>query len=264
MIGSLKPQHSEPPPYSAYYRALFLSQWEDGLLLSGGLVATLSGSLTGTLANWIVVLALLIAAYGKAVPSLVAQGWATPPGPFKRRRGSYESIDGARPPSSWAPIESSNHRPNARDNWTILGDTLLIVFASAAACAYVVSQPAVTEWFLGLLGVGFVAEAISSLAEQYELAHNLDLVFAEGGDDTGSRRGRAAKRHPKPTPSAALGARTVEAVLLLLFGFSALILAAASVKSVTGEAALGLAALGKAIPSLVVTATASSSPSSSS
>jgi len=262
VTGPPKPKHSEPTPYSSYYRALFLSQCEDGLLLSGGLVATLSGSLTGILADWIVVVALLIAAYGKAVPSLIAQGWATPPGPFKRRRGSYESIDGARPPSSWAPIESSNHRRNARDNWTILGDTLLIVFASAAACAYVMSKPAVTEWFLGLLGVGFVAEAITSLSEQFELARNLDMVFAEGGDDTGSRGGRAEKRHPKPTPSAALGARTVEAVLLLLFGLSALVLAALSDKSATGEAALGLAALGKAIPSLVVTATASSSPSS--
>jgi hypothetical protein len=261
--GSLKSPHSKPAPYSAYYRALFLSQWEDGLLLAGGLVATLSASLTGILANSVVVVALLIAAYGKAVPSLFAQAWATPPGPFKRRKGSYESIEEARPPSSWAPIESKTHRPNARDNWTILGDTLLIIFATAAAYAYWPHQPALTEWFLGLLGVGFVAEASVSLAEQYRLSCNLDACFAEGGDDTGSRRGRAERRHPKPTPSAALGARTVEAVLLLIFGFSAVLLAAASVKFATGEGALGLAALGKAVPSLVVTATASSSTSSS-
>lgn len=233
-----------PRDSSTYFRSLYLTQWEDGLLTAGGLVGALSSTLTADLSTSLVVAALSIAALGKAVPSLIAQGWWTPPGPFPP-----PAVTGGRK-SHWLPSQSSDDHPNIRDAWTIVGDSFLLILAAAAILAYLWPYGSSLKWFLVLLGLAFTSEALVSLAEQASLSKWLD----KDSNLTVTSKPAERKAHSKPTPSAALGSRTIEGVLLLTFGLSAVILTLSAGSAATAGSALGLAALGKALPSFLAAA----------
>ncbi len=212
-----------------FYRGLFLAQLEDALLAVGGLMAALPPAFADT-SNLVVVSSLVLAGVGKATPSLVGQLFASPSGPFPQDSHGQRSRPG----------------PDERDWWAVAGDSALLLGTVAAGLEFWLGTG--TPAFLLTVGFAFSIKAFFSLVELWILAGVLDdpMTPAPPSDD------------PRPTRSTRLGSSTTENVLLGALGAGAIVLAHLGAANPAGSA-LGLAALGKAIPSFIAAATASSS-----
>ncbi len=210
------------------YRDLYASQLEDSLLAVGGLVAAFPATVGD--AQFTIVAAVMLAAVGKATPSLIGQMFASHSGPFPR-----DSKGGVARPG-----------PTQRDWWDVSGDSILL--AGALVALLVLGLGIGFAAFLFFIGLGFSAKAFISLLELWVLAGVYDdPMTPDSSHDDG-----------QPSRSTRLGSNTTENVLLLALGASAIFFAFSGEPG-TAQAAVGLAALGKALPSFIATALGSSS-----
>ncbi|MFI5418677.1 MAG: hypothetical protein ACHQ2Y_07280 [Candidatus Lutacidiplasmatales archaeon] len=248
---------------STQYRSVLLSRLEDGLLASGGLFIALSTGLGAPLASHLLVVALLVASFGKAAPSLIAQFWVRPVGPFP--------VNGHR--SAWAPSappvagtgSGSEGATNPIDAWVVVGDSSLFLLAIAAGISYYLvlpGHPAGVEWFTGLIGLSFVAKGFVDLLEQTVLAWKLDQLPPPSANPPAAKaNGSPPSASAAVTTATDVGSRVFEAILMLAFGLAAFVLAwnGEVTMAVGAGSALGLGALAKALPSVLSAADGKSS-----
>ncbi len=225
---------------STRYRVLYLTQWEDSILAAGGLVAAVSADLTPA-AIWFVVGGLVLAGVGKSLPSLIAQFWLKPTSPFPADSGWRHKLLPTGSTIDWVAV---------------IGDLWLLASSLFALVSFHSAHNLV--WFLAAIGVGFVGKAVVDLVELGFLAAALDTTTAVS---QGSPTQKSAD--PLPTPSSSLGSATTESVVFGALGAGTLGLLALHFASTEPSAglALGLAALGKAVPSFLSAAAGASGPS---
>jgi len=209
----------------------FLSQVEDGALAAGGLLAAVASGLGST---GYVVLALVVAAVGKSLPSVVRELRD-----FRVRLPLRKDGDPTHTSGSPSPAPAPNLRPDDPAGWGrfsthaagALGDGLLLALAAMGGLLYLGKSG--SSWALGFLGAAFIAKAIVDLVE--------DAIIASNPSD------------PRFKSTAGTNAsRGTESMLFLLFGLAALLLVISppTAASPAASYALSLAALGKALPSI--------------
>ncbi len=198
----------------------FASDLEDGALLAGGLLA---GVAAATNANQYVVLALWVAATGKALPSLLREYRDRA---VRRHPDEYSEKD---------PAHFGNEGTWALD---AAGDLLLLTLSTLAALDALASRSG--RWWYGgpwlpilLIGGAFVAKAVLDIFEDGYIA------------------GRPAKGGFASVDTSG-GSRGTESMLFLVFGLIAIAMAWVHPTGTSTETAyaLGLGAIGKALPSL--------------
>lgn len=189
----------------------YLSSFEDGALAAGGLLATIAGSL------------------GKGSdPSdgfvLVGLGIAAIGKALPSLYSDRKSVQQPQDPS---------HDPNSKQGrfWWLypFGDSLLVIIAAISLIVYgLFSSYSLTD-FLIIMGVAFMAKATVDIAHDFLLAYPLDKK-----------------------PGIAPPGGPTEDLLFLAFGLAAVLLSIPGFQSGLGATpALGIAALGKALPSLL-------------
>jgi len=186
----------------------YLSSFEDAALTAGGLLATISGSLSSSSSGsdpstGLVVVGLSVAAIGKSIPSLFG----------------YFAWDRAR----FAKSDEQDLRA-----MSAFADALFFFFGAFGVLYYCFDPSRSLSFFMTLIGVGFVGKAI------VDILHDLIWAKQQNGNDV---------KLPGGGPT--------EDFLFLVFGLAAVLLSIPFFASALGASpALGIAALGKALPSL--------------
>ncbi len=196
----------------------------------GGIVAALPSTFGGT--EELALAGLSVVGLGKTIPSLLGQAGLAQGGPFPA--GGKQGF--------WRP------GPGYPDPYAAIGDGVLATLTIVGLLATGAGVGA--DSFLLLVGIGFSVKGIVGLAELWRLgsAFDKDPGGKEWADESGI--GRAA----------GLGAGTTENTLLAALGGAAVLLVALHGSASTVPLALGLGAIGKALPSFVSAAIASYSP----
>jgi hypothetical protein len=198
---------------------------EDGALIAGGLLATIAVVLG---VDFYVVVSLFVAAMGKGIPSIARE--------FRDYGVQPKSTlaPTPKPPGPQTPTDPALQGNRATRAADALADMLLVSFAALGGLAYFPIQS--LAWALLLIGLGFFAKAIVDIVEDGYISVNSDSKHPELGAFEGSARG-------------------TENMLFLVFGLVAIVVVlwAATSSTEVASLSLGLAALGKGMPSLAPT-----------
>ncbi len=264
-------EHTGKRSESTDNRVAFLTSCEDGFLAVGGFVGTMSSLLTGSFSSFLTAAtptavylgegALVVAALGKAIPSLIATVHYRVRGPIDKLEEKYPSLVRKGKPGDQTP---------KIDTYELLGDlsllgltlagiipTLLTVFLGKSTPSTAVVGNDV-EWFLIFTGSAFVVKALADLSLTAKVSAMLDKV----------------KKSPADAGLSSQNSRTTEDLLLGALGAIAVVLAFASgsiaasypgtstsaAASAAGVLSLGIAAVAKAFPALISAASSSVKP----
>ncbi len=221
----------------------FIASIEDGALAAGGLVATIAGVLNSSDAA---IFGIVVAAVGKSAPSICRElrdmliRW---PQRHEPKPEANDKTPDSPPDAFLADAQKMEHSQDPVAYGTGLthfldgladGQMLLLSAAAGLLLTFNLLRGAnYPIWvMLALVGAAFVAKSVIDLAEDgYISVHSTDEAFKSDDDSSFSSRG-------------------TESMLFLVFGASALLVGVWDPSNPARFYALGLAALGKALPSL--------------
>lgn len=214
------------PVRSTRFRRIFLGQLENGLLAIGGLVALVSSFISAHVTE-VAITALLIAAIGKAAPSLYLYARVKPDCPFPSEfRHPY-----------WPALPE-------------IGDSCLVALGFVGLVFYLSWSD--TSAFLFFVGFGFALKALIDLGELALLSSQWDRAASKSGGPIDPNKSSVSL-------ATRIGAGTVEGVALAALGLTAIVVVHISGPTYTSASAIGIAAIFKAFPSFIAMAVTASS-----